>query len=82
MALVISKYASNLKNIKNIFVRMKEDELSPFVQYIPEGTPKEDCEQKNLFFLDDWFCEENEIPRIKKLLEDIENLIKEYDDAN
>ena len=77
---VFSKYKMTLNAIRKTLDGLKDFETHDWVQ-VSEEQSKTECEQKNLFYLEEWFEEEN-LTGVKKLIDDIEELIKEYDDAN
>ena len=78
---VFSKYKMTLNAIRKTLDGLKDFETYDWVQ-VSEGQPKTECEQNNLFYLEEWFEEEENLTGVKKLIVDIEELIKEYDDAN
>ena len=75
---VFSKHKMTLNAIRKVLDGLKAFEQQSWIA-VSEGQTKDDVEEKNLFFLDEWFVEEEEITGVKNLVEEIERLISDYD---
>ena len=75
---VFSKHKMTLNAVKKVLDGLKDFEQQSWIA-VSEGQTKDDVEEKNLFFLDEWFIEEEKLTGVKNLVEEIERLISDYD---